>query len=154
MKVLETLIILTINKYRLPAPEQHGFRPERSIASALLKLTADISMGFNQREPLDRTVCVAVDLSTVFDTVCHNNLMSKINKSQLSPATARWLSCYLGGRQARDCFRGVGSTSGRVNAGVPQNSKLSPSLFSVYMADMSRPTEPVKWVCYANDITA
>ena len=45
------------------------------------------------------------------------------------------------------------STSRKVNTGVPQGSKLSPSLFSFYIADISRPTESVKRVCYADDIT-
>ena len=68
------------------------------------------------------------------------------------PATSRWLSCYLRGRQARTCFRGVKSPSRKVNTGVPQVSKLSPSLFSIYIADMPIPTEPVKRVCYADDL--
>ena len=38
----------------------------------------DIAMGFNQRKPPDRTVCVAVDLSAAFDTVCHRKLLTKI----------------------------------------------------------------------------
>ena len=139
-KVLESLILPTINKYLQPAPDQHGFRPDHSTTSALLQMTTDIAMGFNQRKPPDRTICVAVDLSAAFDTVCHNNLLSKINRSQLPPATARWLSCYLTGRQAKTCFRGVKSTSRKVNTGVPQGSKLSPSLFSFYIADMPRPT--------------
>ena len=108
-------------------------------------------MGFNQRKPHDRTVCVAVDLSAAFDTVCHNKLLSKINRSPLPPATSRWLSSYLRGRQARTCFRGVKSSSRKVHAGVPQGSKLSPSLLSFYIADMPTPTEPVKRVCYADD---
>ena len=91
-----------------------GFRREHSTSSALLQLTTDVAVGFNQRKPPDRTVCVAVDLSAAFDTVCHNNLLSKINRSQLPPATARWLSCYLRGRQAKTCFRGVKSTSRKV----------------------------------------
>ena len=45
------------------------------------------------------------------------------------------------------------STSRKVNIGVPQGSKLSPSRFSFYIADMLIPTEPVKRVCYADDIT-
>ena len=118
-----------------------------------MQLTADVAVGFNQRKPPDRTVCVAVDLSAAFDTVCHNNLLSKINRSQLPPATVQWLSCYLRGRQAKTCFRGVKSTSRKVNTGVPQGSKLSPSLFSFYIADMPIPTEPVKRVCYADDLT-
>ena len=36
-KVLETLILPTINKYLLPAPDQHGFRQEHSTTSALLQ---------------------------------------------------------------------------------------------------------------------
>ena len=110
-------------------------------------------MGFNQRKPSDRTGCVAVDLSAAFDIVCHNNLLSKINRSQLPPVTARWLSCYLRGRQAKTCFGGVKSTSRKVNTGVPQGSKLSPSLFSFYIADVPRPTDLVKRVCYADDLT-
>ena len=150
---MESLLLPTINKFLLPAQDQHGFRREHSTTSALLQLTTDIAGGFNQRKPPDRTVCVAVDLSAAFDTVCHNNLLSKINRSQLPPATARWLSSYMRGRQAKTCFRGVKSTSRKVNTGVPQGSKLSPSLFSFYIADMPRPTDPVKRVCYADDLT-
>ena len=134
-KVLESLFYQQISHLN-----QHGFRREHSTTSALLQLTTDVAVGFNQRKPQDRTVRVAVDLSAAFDTVCHNNLLSKINRSQLPPATARWLSSYLRGRQAKTCFRGVKSTSRKVNTGVPQGSKLSPSLFSFYIADMPIPT--------------
>ena len=87
-KVLESLILPTINKYLQHALDQHSFRPDHSTTAALLQMTTDIAMGFNQRKPPDRTICVAVDLSAVFDTVCHNNLLSKINRSQLPPATS------------------------------------------------------------------
>ena len=148
-KVLESLFLPTINKYLILAQEQNGFRREHSTTAALLQLTTDVAVGFNQRRPPDRIVCVAVDLSVVFHTVCHNNLLSKINRSQLPPATARLLSCYLRGRQAKTCFRRVKSTSWKVNTRVPQGSKL----FSFYIADMPIPTDPVKRVCYADDLT-
>ena len=81
-KVLESLILPTMNKYLQPAPDQHGFSPDHSTTSALLQLTTDIEMGFDQRKPPDRSICVAVDLSAAFALVCHNNLLSKINMSQ------------------------------------------------------------------------
>ena len=40
-----------------------------------------------------------------------------------------------------------------IHTGVPQGSKLSPTLFSFYIAGMPRPTAPVKRICYADDIT-
>ena len=114
----------TINKYLIPAQDQHGLRREHSTTSALLQLTTDIAVGFNQRKPPDRTVCVAVDLSAAFDTDCHKKTVIKDQQISAPPATARWLSCYLRGRQAKTCFRRVKSTYRKVNTGVPQGSKL------------------------------
>ena len=125
----------------------------RSTTSALLQLTSDIATGFNQRKPPHRTVCVAVDLTAAFDTVNDNVLLSKIVRSTLPEATCRWLSNYLRGRQSVTSCRGVKSKAMIVHAGVPQGSKMSPTLFIFYLADMPRPTEPVKLICYADDIT-
>ena len=124
-----------------------------TTTSALLQLTSDIAIGFNQRKLPHRTVCVAVDLTAAFDTVYHNVLLSKIVRSTLPEATCRWLSNYLRGRQSITSCRGVKSKARIVHTSVPQGSKMSPTLFSFYLADMPRPTEPVKRICYADDIT-
>ena len=52
--------------------------------------------GIQHEEAPDLTVCVAVDLLAAFDTVCHNNLLSKISRSrqlQTTQAYKRW-SCH------------------------------------------------------------
>ena len=95
-----------------------------------------------------RTVCVAIDLTAVVDTVSHDILISKIAGLSLPPAITRWLSCYMRWRQAATSVRGTKLRI--VGTGVPQGSKLSPSLFNYYMADMPMPTSPVKRVCCNN----
>ena len=150
---MEALILTTVNTHLLPASDQHGFRTGHSTTSALLQLTSDVATGFNQRKPPHRTVCVAVDLTAAFDTVNHNALLSKIARSTLPEATCRWLSNYIIGRQSVTSSRGVTSKARIIHTGVPQGSKLSPTLFSFYIADMPRPTAPVKRICYADDIT-
>ena len=146
---MDTLLLPTVNRHLLPSADQHGFRPEHSTTSALLQLTSDIVTGFNQRKPPHRTVCVAVDLTATFDPVNLNVLLSKIARSTLPEATCQWLSNYLRGRQSVISYRSVKSTARIVHTGVPQGSKVSPTLFSFYLADMPRPTEPVKRISYA-----
>ena len=58
VKVLEALILPSINEFLSPAKDQHGFRPRHSTTSALLQLTTDIETDFNHRKPPHRTVCV------------------------------------------------------------------------------------------------
>ena len=149
---MEAFVLPAVNAHLLPADGQHGFQPGHSTTSALIQLTTDIATGFNQKKPPPRTVCVAVDLTAAFDTVSHNVLISKISRSTLPEVTCRW-SCYLRGRQAVTSCRGVKSTARIAQTGVPQGSKLSPSLFSFYLADMPRSTYPVKRICYADDIS-
>ena len=78
-KVLEALILPSINEFLSPAKDQHGFRPRHSTTSALLQLTTDIETCFNQRKPPHRTVCVAIDLTTAFDTVSHDTLIQLLH---------------------------------------------------------------------------
>ena len=150
---MEALILTTVNTHLLPAFDQHGFRPGHSTTSALLQLTSDVATGFNQRKPPHRTICVAVDLTAAFDTVNHNVLLSKIARSTLPEATCRWLSNYIRGRQSVTSFRDIKSKARIIHTVVSQGSKLSPTLFSFYIADMPRPTEPVRRICYTDDIT-
>ena len=142
VKVMEALLLPTVNNHLLSSADQHGFRPGHSTTSALLQLTSDIATGFNQRKPPHRTVCVVVDLTATFDTVNHNVLLSKIVRSTLPEATCRWLSNYLRGKQSATSCRDVKSNARIVHTGVPQGSKMSPTLFNFYLADMPRPAEP------------
>ena len=82
-KVMEALLLPTVNHHLLPSADQHGFRGGYSTTSALLQLTSDIATGFNQRKLPHCAVCVAVDLTAAFYIVNHNVLLSKIVRSTL-----------------------------------------------------------------------
>ena len=100
-----------------------------------------------------RAICVAVDLTATFDTVNHIVLLSNLARSTLPGATCRWLSNYIRGRQSVTSCRGVKVNSRIIHTGVPQGSKLPPTLSSFYITGMTRPTEPVRVIYYPDDIT-
>ena len=152
-KVMEALMLTTVNTHLFPAIDQHGFLPVHSTTSALVHLRSDVATCFNQGNPPHQTICVAVNLTAEFDTVNHNVLLLKIARSTLPEVTCRWLSNYIRGRQSVTSCRDVKSKARIIHNGVPQGSKLSPKLFSFYIADMPLSTEPVRRICYADDIT-
>ena len=51
VKVMEALLLPTINKYLLPAQDQHGFRREHLATSALPQLTTDITRDSTRGSP-------------------------------------------------------------------------------------------------------
>ena len=152
VKVLERLILPTLNSHIHLKPHQHGFRPAHSTSTALHIITDQIAHGFNQPKPPHRTVLVALDLSKAFDSVDLDVMTDLLGRS-LPGSLARWLNCYLRGRQSRVSFRNTLSASRNVKTGVPQGSVISPSLFNAYMADLPQPPPSVNLVTYADDIT-
>ena len=49
---------------------------------------------------------------------------------------ASWFGDYLDGRTQRVVLQGATSQLGRVKAGIPQGSVMSPLLFSIYINDI------------------
>jgi len=153
IKILERLILPTMTEH-LPIPDfQHGFRKNHSTITALNEFNDDITNGFNQKVPPDRTVLLQIDLSKAFDMVSHDKLLKDLNGSQLPSSLKRWLCAYLQGRQTVVNFRNETSKCRNIKAGVPQGAVTSPLLFNFYLTNLPRPPAGIKLIQYADDIS-
>ena len=115
---------------------QHGFRPGRSCETQLLDTVNDWS------EALDRGMSVDVaflDISRAFDSVSHPKLMHKLSACGISCNSHlwKWIQSFLIGRKQRVCVNGSFSDWEDVALGVPQGTILGPTLFLIYINDMS-----------------
>ena len=152
-KILESILLPEITEAINLPRHQHGFRKCHSTATALHEISTHITDGLNKKQPVDRTVAVAIDLSKAFDTVDHDLLMEDIHNLQLNGNIKRFLCSYIRGRQTYVEFRGSKSTFRKMRQGVPQGGVLSPLLFNLYMAKMPQPPGNIKLSGYADDNT-
>jgi len=97
------------------------------------------------------TAMVLLDMNKAFDSISHENLISKLLDVGASYPCLQWFCSYLSDRQQVVCINSTSSEPLTVTSGVPQGSILGPLLFSIYVNDL--PTVPRKCSsqCYVDD---
>ena len=102
---------------------QYGFRSSRSLLG-LLK-------GLGLLE-----LYVARDISKGFNRVWHAGVLHKLRSYGISGLIFSLISSFLNNRRIRVILDGKSSQDYPVNAGVPQGSILSPTLFLLYINNL------------------
>lgn len=153
-KTMERVILERIKEHLPSKQHQHGYKAKHSTTTALMEITSAIAMGFNKKQPPERSVMVALDMASAFDIVDHQTLIEKLLRTPVDNKLKKYISNYIKGRSAFTLFNDKKSRIKLFHGGVPQGGVLSPILFNLYMADMPQPrSEQVKLVTYADDIT-
>ena len=136
----------------LPAM-QFGFRQHRSTEDVTNIMT---SYMVNNRDRKLKTVIVTKDIEKAFDRVWHTGMKYKLaNNFNLPDLTVRLFCSFLDDRSCYIQFLGRKSSRFTPGAGDPQGSKLSPTFFIMYTADIPRPIRPDSslTLLYADDCT-
>ena len=133
-KLVNNRIVDHLEKCGLFSDFQYGFRSCRSTADLLTVVSGRIARAFNRS---GATRAVALEISKAFDRVWHAGLLDKLNSYGISGQISGLISSFLSNRRLRVVLDGKSSQEYLVNAGVPQGSIFGPTLFLLYISDLS-----------------
>ena len=153
-KIIERAVHQQLSEFldqnQLLHPNQSGFRPKHSTATALAKLVNQWSLNIDNK---DISGVAFIDLRKAFDTVDHELLLHKLACIGCSNRTIYSFKSYLGDRQQVTQFKGAKSHPSTIKLGVPQGSILGPLLFSIYVNSLLECTPEGIIDMYADDTT-
>lgn len=151
-KVMEHIINKQLLGYledcRLISDRQYGFRKGRSAGDLLVYLTHRWAQAIEGR---GEALAVSLDMAKAFDRVWHKGLLTKLPSYGLPERLCNWTASFLSERYISVTVDGHCSDKLPINAGVPQGSVLSPTLFLLHINDMLAHNASVH--CYADDST-
>lgn len=124
---------------------QYGFRRGRSTGDLLVYVA---HLWGEAIERYGEAVAVS-DISKAFDRVWHGSLLNKLPAYGVPADLCVWISDFLSERSIRVVIDGCSSDLMAIDAGVPQGSVLSATLFLLHINDMLQ----LGLVAYADDST-
>ena len=132
---------------------QHGYKTQHYTVTALHTINNTVAKGFNQMALPARTINVALYISKTFDTINIHTLIRKLLQTNIPGTIIKFIANYIKRRKAYTTYRNHTSSQRQFKTGVPQGGVFSPTLFSIYTADIPPPRAPVQVMVYADDIT-
>ena len=94
---------------------------------------------------------IFIDLSKAFDTLNHEILIAKLEYYGVHNIALNWFISYLHARQQYVLVSGAQSTKRQIDCGVPQGSILGPLLFILYINDIIRCSDILRFILFADD---
>jgi hypothetical protein len=137
LEELDTLKAMGLDRqetYGLLPANHFGARKQRSAEQALILLQEHIFSAWRSRHVVS---LVSFDVKGAYNGVCKERLLQRMKARGIPESLLRWIDAFCSERTATIVINGQSSESRPLpQAGLPQGSSLSPTLFLFFNADL------------------
>ena len=147
-KIVHKYMMHYLSQNSILSPNQHGFLKNKSTLSNLLLTMNDLTKAIDERNNID---IIYIDLAKAFDSVSHPKLLHKLEKLGFGGDVLSWLRAFITNRPQSVKVNGAFSSVFYARSGVAQGSILGPSLFLLYINDLSDSISFSNFQLYADD---
>ena len=135
-RIVATRLLQHINSNSLLPERQSAYRCFHSTETTIAAVHNDLILAADAGQV---TGLMLLDLSSAFDTVDHQILLSVLQQRfGVGGLALQWFCSYLGNRTQTIVVNGHHSATLQLNCGVPQGSVLGPIKFISYTEDVIR----------------
>ena len=152
-KTLERMVnkrlVWHLESNNLVTKEQTAFRKNRNTEDQLIYLAQSIENAFQEKK---NVVATFIDLSKAFDKVWKDGLLLKLLTAGIAGSMFSWIRSFLSHRTARVKLNSSFSQTVQIREGVPQGGVISPTLFVIFINDITNNlTRHVSRALHADD---
>ena len=133
-KVINRRLLSFLEDNNVLSQIQTGYTKHRSTEDQLALIAQDIENAFQEKK---KVVAVLFDLTKAFDTVWREGLLPKVLQNRVSGRIYKWIRSFLQDGSARVKLDGYMSESVRMRERVPQGGVISPTLFLLYINNIT-----------------
>ena len=153
-KIFEKLICARLDSYlksnNILCVNQFGFRKNSNTSDAIIEFLDYVYPSLDSKQS---TFAVYLVFSKAFNIVNHNILMSKLLHNGVRGVMQHWFEFSLSNRKQYVSIKNFSSSISNITLGVPQGSVLGPVLSLLYITEIYRSSNQMRFVHFADDTT-
>ena len=149
-RIINKRLMCHLENNNLITREQSAFRRNRSVEDQVTFLAQSIENAFQEEK---KVIATFIDLSKAFDKVWKRGLLLKLLQCNVGDNMFKWIRSFLCHRSARVKLNANLSHSVTIREGVPQGGVISPTLFVVFINDITKGlTKYISRALHADDL--